>query len=144
MNHDNSSDTVPGCFSFLRKCAKKSSASSTPAAAACSAHVQAPAPPGQQNEKQINYTYASCCSFGQEHSPDKLWRFDDNEDAVPPSYVAHGDADVYRPEVLKTIEGAIDDANEDLRALSLDIHSHPEIMFQEKCVLPASHMRRRH
>jgi hypothetical protein len=59
-----------------------------------------------------------------------VWRHDQAV-GVLPTYVAHGDADIYRPDVLKTIEHALDDANDDLRALSLDIHAHPEIMFEE-------------
>lgn len=56
----------------------------------------------------------------------------DTHGTSPPTYIADGDADVYRPEVLKTIEDAIDRVSDDLRALSLEIHAHPELMFKEK------------
>jgi hypothetical protein len=88
--------------------------------------------PEQWKEKDTSVRYATSCAFG--HDPttegEDVWRHDQAV-GVLPTYVAHGDADIYRPDVLKTIEHALDDANDDLRALSLDIHAHPEIMFEE-------------
>ncbi|EIN09567.1 hypothetical protein PUNSTDRAFT_113017 [Punctularia strigosozonata HHB-11173 SS5] len=39
---------------------------------------------------------------------------------------------VYRPEVMETIEKTLDMLDPELRKLSLQIHDHPEIMFEEK------------
>ncbi|KZS90803.1 hypothetical protein SISNIDRAFT_488094 [Sistotremastrum niveocremeum HHB9708] len=40
--------------------------------------------------------------------------------------------DLWRPEILETVKGAVDDLSNDLRALSLQIHGHPEVALQEK------------
>ncbi|KAH9832533.1 amidohydrolase [Rhodofomes roseus] len=48
----------------------------------------------------------------------------------PPSY--GGLSDIFRPEVLKTIEETVDKYDSELRELSLDILAHPEIAWQEK------------
>lgn len=40
--------------------------------------------------------------------------------------------EIYKPEVVQTIESALDRFSPELRRLSLDIHDHPEIGFQEK------------
>ena len=55
-----------------------------------------------------------------------------NLDEKPPSYNTLGD--VFRPDVLKTIEETVDHYDAELRELSLDIWNHPEIAWQEKCV----------
>ncbi|KAH8998052.1 aminoacylase 1-like protein 2 [Lactarius akahatsu] len=39
--------------------------------------------------------------------------------------------DVYRPDIYKTISETISGIDHELRLLSLDIHSHPELKFQE-------------
>ncbi|GJJ10932.1 hypothetical protein Clacol_005161 [Clathrus columnatus] len=45
--------------------------------------------------------------------------------------------DVFRPEVLKTIEEEIDKYSKDLTDLSLKIHEHPELKYEERLsVLP--------
>jgi hypothetical protein len=87
------------------------------------------------SEKDVKHTYASCCSFTHDVSSANLWR-PGHADAGLPPYTTHGEGDVYRPEVLKTIEAEIERVKGDLRKLSLDIHSHPEVMFKEKCVFP--------
>lgn len=56
-------------------------------------------------------------------------------DEKPPSYNTLGD--VFRPDVLKTIEETVDHHDAELRELSLDIWNHPEIAWQEKCVFPS-------
>ncbi|OBZ71071.1 Peptidase M20 domain-containing protein 2 [Grifola frondosa] len=47
----------------------------------------------------------------------------------PPSYAVQ---EIYRPDVVKTIETELDRLDSELRKLSLDIWNHPEIMYQEK------------
>ncbi|KIM62893.1 hypothetical protein SCLCIDRAFT_779378 [Scleroderma citrinum Foug A] len=41
------------------------------------------------------------------------------------------DGDVYRPDILEIIEKTIDELSPALRELSLDIHKHPELRFEE-------------
>lgn len=82
----------------------------------------------------------------------KVWRPDDNVTPVPRDLDPER---LYKPEVLKTIEEAIFGLSEELRALSLDIHSkfrcssnilssvltsckqigHPELAFKERYFL---------
>ncbi|CAL1709631.1 unnamed protein product [Somion occarium] len=38
---------------------------------------------------------------------------------------------IYKPEIFKTIDSSIDALNKELRELSLDIHSHPELAWKE-------------
>ncbi|EJD07264.1 uncharacterized protein FOMMEDRAFT_74213, partial [Fomitiporia mediterranea MF3/22] len=49
----------------------------------------------------------------------------------PPPYGAPSDQQIYRPEVMSTIEDKIDSLDTELRELSLKIHDHPETAFQE-------------
>jgi hypothetical protein len=79
--------------------------------------------------EKSDVVYYPCCTLPQDS--ETFWRMDKKVAQLPP-YILAGDADVYRPEVLKTIEKELDRINDDLRTLSLDIHSHPEIMFEEK------------
>ncbi|KAJ7253038.1 hypothetical protein B0H12DRAFT_1117157 [Mycena haematopus] len=58
--------------------------------------------------------------------PSVVWRPDDKTPAVP----ACPDT-VYREDILKTIEHTIKALDGELRQLSLDIHSHPELGFEE-------------
>lgn len=39
---------------------------------------------------------------------------------------------MFRPEVMQTIEDKLDELDSELRELSLKIHDHPELMFQER------------
>ncbi|KAH9994553.1 aminoacylase 1-like protein 2 [Russula compacta] len=39
---------------------------------------------------------------------------------------------IYRPDIYETISRRVSSLDQDLRLLSLDIHSHPELKFQEK------------
>ncbi|KZP22218.1 hypothetical protein FIBSPDRAFT_704897, partial [Athelia psychrophila] len=39
---------------------------------------------------------------------------------------------IYRPDVLDAMEKTVDGLSEELRALSIDIHDHPELRFEEK------------
>ncbi|KAL1709444.1 hypothetical protein EV121DRAFT_194702 [Schizophyllum commune] len=58
-----------------------------------------------------------------------LWRPEDTERAIPS---LPGAADgVWRSDILDAIEETIAEMDEELRALSLNIHDHPELMFEE-------------
>ncbi|XP_006455229.1 hypothetical protein AGABI2DRAFT_138470 [Agaricus bisporus var. bisporus H97] len=57
-----------------------------------------------------------------------LWHRDDK--ATPAPQDPHPER-LYKPEVLKTIDDTINGLSEELRALSLDIHGHPELLFKE-------------
>ncbi|KAH7911494.1 hypothetical protein BJ138DRAFT_1135350 [Hygrophoropsis aurantiaca] len=59
---------------------------------------------------------------------DIVWRPEDDPDIRPPLE----EGEVYRPDILTVIEDAIDGLSDDLRNLSLDIHDHPELGFEEK------------
>ncbi|KAL0961090.1 hypothetical protein HGRIS_006072 [Hohenbuehelia grisea] len=63
-------------------------------------------------------------------SPGQVWRVSDNEERV--SSDAQPDTSrLYRPDVLETIQERLAEMDEELRALSLDIHEHPELAFKE-------------
>jgi len=49
-----------------------------------------------------------------------------------PQYLQSENYEIFKPEVLKTIEDELDRVNKDLRQLSLKIHDHPELKFEEK------------
>ncbi|KLO18526.1 amidohydrolase [Schizopora paradoxa] len=62
--------------------------------------------------------------------------YEDVESPSPPSYLefleGEGTDSVYRPEVLETITNTIGDLSQELRTLSVGIHDHPELGFEEK------------
>ncbi|KAF8960876.1 hypothetical protein BDZ97DRAFT_1921766 [Flammula alnicola] len=58
----------------------------------------------------------------------KVWHPDDKAQATPSSPNA---SEIYRPDILETIEANIKDLDDELRALSLDIHAHPELGYEE-------------
>ncbi|KAG1888289.1 hypothetical protein F4604DRAFT_1716678 [Suillus subluteus] len=61
--------------------------------------------------------------------PDMIpWRPEDDPNIRPPLQ----EGQVYRPDILNVIETSIDGLSGELRALSLDIHDHPELKFEEK------------
>ncbi|THV08023.1 hypothetical protein K435DRAFT_709295 [Dendrothele bispora CBS 962.96] len=55
------------------------------------------------------------------------WRPDDGSKPTP----EEPGSDTFRPEILDLIEHKIDELSDDLRRLSLDIHAHPELGFEE-------------
>ncbi|KAG1767822.1 hypothetical protein EDD22DRAFT_949874 [Suillus occidentalis] len=57
-----------------------------------------------------------------------VWPPEDDPNIRPPLQ----EGQVYRPDILNVIEVSIDGLNGELRALSLDIHDHPELKFEEK------------
>ncbi|KJA25233.1 hypothetical protein HYPSUDRAFT_37712 [Hypholoma sublateritium FD-334 SS-4] len=61
-------------------------------------------------------------------SSNKVWRRDDTAQASP---ARPGASELYRPDILDTIEAKIKELDSELRDLSLDIHAHPELGFEE-------------
>ncbi|KIM92344.1 hypothetical protein PILCRDRAFT_810393 [Piloderma croceum F 1598] len=64
----------------------------------------------------------------------EIWRPEDdhNLDALATSLQETGTQDVYKPEILDAIEATINALSDELREVSLSIHSHPELKFEEK------------
>lgn len=58
-------------------------------------------------------------------------------DSTPAYALTDTHARTYRPEVLKTIDGALALLDPQLRELSLDIWRHPELMWEEAYVADA-------
>ncbi|KAF5313402.1 hypothetical protein D9611_008575 [Ephemerocybe angulata] len=58
----------------------------------------------------------------------RVWRPDD---AQKPAPVKPNAIELYRPDILATIEEKIKELDPELRELSLDIHAHPELGFAE-------------
>lgn len=52
-------------------------------------------------------------------SAGRVWRPDDKEEAKP---ARPGSSELYRPDILETIEATIKELDPELRELSLDIH----------------------
>ncbi|KAF8916653.1 hypothetical protein CPB85DRAFT_1431973 [Mucidula mucida] len=67
-------------------------------------------------------------SFDVTAAPKKVWREGDKDTAKPD----RPGTSIYRPDILKAIEKRIAELDNELRELSLDIHEHPEIMFEER------------
>jgi len=115
-------DDVPGCFSFLRP------RRTLPARAP---DVALPASARHPHPHHVDDPLAStgCCDFSLPLSDDKNhWRAG-QEDALP-EYTWGGYA--FDEEATRTVEESIDAMDGELRELSLKIHDHPELGFQEK------------
>ncbi|KIK68290.1 hypothetical protein GYMLUDRAFT_256038 [Collybiopsis luxurians FD-317 M1] len=56
-----------------------------------------------------------------------VWR---PEDTSPPTPETPG-SDIFRPDILDVIEKRIEEMSKELNELSLDIHAHPELKFEE-------------
>ncbi|KAF9563860.1 hypothetical protein CPC08DRAFT_661451 [Agrocybe pediades] len=59
----------------------------------------------------------------------KVWHPDDNAKPTP---ARPNSTDIYRPDILETIEAKIAEMDSELRELSLDIHAHPELAYEER------------
>ncbi|KAG2136021.1 hypothetical protein DEU56DRAFT_806055 [Suillus clintonianus] len=59
---------------------------------------------------------------------DIVWRPEDDPDIRPPKQ----EGQVYRPDMLNVIDTTLDGLSSELRALSLDIHGHPELKYEER------------
>ena len=69
---------------------------------------------------QPEYTYATSCDFcghGDHNRSANWWPAD-----KPPSYSSTGTNEIFRPDVMKTIEKTLNDLSSELRDLSLMIH----------------------
>ncbi|KZT55251.1 amidohydrolase [Calocera cornea HHB12733] len=127
-------DGVPGCFSFLRR---------RPAAAAV------PAPPQPAQHPHTHYTppdalcIGSCdfplpASEGGELDWNWNWSWNGHQPgspgaAPPPKYSpGQGHAYAFDEAATATVEETIERISAELRVLSLKIHDHPELAFQEK------------
>ncbi|KAH7913842.1 hypothetical protein BJ138DRAFT_1001456 [Hygrophoropsis aurantiaca] len=80
----------------------------------------------EQNLEPCVY-YASCCDFGPSDLDEAptLW------DTLPAYSASNHDISL-APEIVKTIENTVDNLDPTLRTMSLQIHAHPELMFEEK------------
>ncbi|TFY66817.1 hypothetical protein EVG20_g4273 [Dentipellis fragilis] len=61
----------------------------------------------------------------------ELWYSDGSAGPLCEVDKADRDLEIYRPEVFQTIVEEIDRLDDELRALSLDIHEHPELKYEE-------------
>ncbi|KAF8587929.1 amidohydrolase [Ramaria rubella] len=80
------------------------------------------------SKHSIKYGAIPCACDLSEFS-DEIWG-----DNVPPPYneTFTGTPAIFKPEILKTIEEELDGLDPALRELSLKIHDHPELGFEEK------------
>ncbi|KAG6855820.1 hypothetical protein H0H87_010582 [Tephrocybe sp. NHM501043] len=69
-----------------------------------------------------------CQSATQSSGP--IWGPDDASQPTPSR--PEGVSDLYRPDILQNIEETLKELDDELRELSLDIHAHPEIRFEER------------
>ncbi|KAA1469040.1 amidohydrolase [Dentipellis sp. KUC8613] len=79
-------------------------------------------PGGEEPPEYAHVTFASCCDFSGTLA---------REGAKPPAYFADV-KELQSPEVIRTIEEKLEELDPQLRELSLKIHDHPELNFQEK------------
>ncbi|KAK2460080.1 hypothetical protein APHAL10511_007914 [Amanita phalloides] len=57
-----------------------------------------------------------------------VWR---PEDTSKPGPARPGSSELFRPDILEFIDNHIEQCSQELRVLSLDIHAHPELRFEE-------------
>ncbi|KAF8062299.1 hypothetical protein FPV67DRAFT_1421783 [Lyophyllum atratum] len=69
------------------------------------------------------------CQFATQNAG-PVWSPEDKAKAAPTR--PNGAEDIYRPDILEHIEATIKELDSQLRELSLDIHAHPEIRFEER------------
>ncbi|KAF5384097.1 hypothetical protein D9615_003262 [Tricholomella constricta] len=69
------------------------------------------------------------CQFSTQ-TTGPVWHPDDK--AIPTPTRPNGEKDIYRPDILEHIEATIKELDGELRELSLDIHSHPELKYEER------------
>ncbi|TDL15653.1 hypothetical protein BD410DRAFT_796184 [Rickenella mellea] len=76
-----------------------------------------------EESSNINSNYPSCLIASTRRS-----------DVQPPTYIAAAEvaSEIFRPDVLETIERTLDTLDGELRELSLKIHDHPEVKFEER------------
>ncbi|KAJ8588285.1 amidohydrolase [Rhizopogon salebrosus TDB-379] len=70
--------------------------------------------------------YDTCCNFACSKTNIATYQWE-----APPVYSDLACGDSIRGKVRNTIESVVDDLDSSLRSLSLKIHNHPELMFEE-------------
>ncbi|KAF8892888.1 hypothetical protein BD779DRAFT_1507551 [Infundibulicybe gibba] len=70
-----------------------------------------------------------CYSDLIDNTSGPIWRPGDKERPSPAN--PDGAKNLYRPDILEVIESKIAELDAELRALSLDIHAHPELGYEE-------------
>ncbi|KAF7770400.1 hypothetical protein Agabi119p4_6374 [Agaricus bisporus var. burnettii] len=104
---------LPGCFGAIFSRQKPA--------------VQQPAPPCRADSlPDISYRKIPCCDFSFDSDQSTILSYDS-----PPKYSQLSSV-FSTPDILKTIEKTVDALSDPLRQLSLSIHAHPELGFQEK------------
>ncbi|KZV63757.1 amidohydrolase [Peniophora sp. CONT] len=113
---------TPGCFTGLLQSLHLRTArqnvvttATAPPAGSHQSHKGCELPPDYEHVAD------TCCNWGH----------DAKLAASPPSY-ASGDAEIYRPEVLATIEAELDKLDAALHSLNKSIHDDPELAFEER------------
>ncbi|KZT27939.1 amidohydrolase [Neolentinus lepideus HHB14362 ss-1] len=120
-------DNTAGCFAGLlrplRQALRPKSRQEIPiAGTAASKHLD--------THKHVEETdepapvYLSCCNFDCGIDADSWSTLD-----KPPTYTA---GRIYRSDIFDTIESSVTALDPSLREISLQIHDHPELMFQER------------
>ncbi|KAJ2930843.1 hypothetical protein H1R20_g6258, partial [Candolleomyces eurysporus] len=120
-----SQSCLPGCFGGLlaRRTPRKrlrpepSNRSASPTTTCCSTQEK------KYPDKGVE-SYSPCCDFSYVVQDDE-WL----PSELPPSYSGE---DLNVSSVAQTIENAVCSLNADLRELSMKIHDHPELMFEER------------
>ncbi|KAI0046993.1 amidohydrolase [Auriscalpium vulgare] len=110
--------SLRGCFSGLLK-GHRQRAQSHSICSSPQASFESPSKLTEQPPKYVSLS--SCCDFSVGLDGRK-----------PPSYDPGPLKEMYRPEVLATIEAKLTELEPELRSLSLTIHDHPETMFEER------------
>ena len=100
----------------------------------------------------LGLVFSMCTQNPEETIPksnNAAWRPDDNAKAIP---AQPGSSELFRPDILETVEAKIAELDSELRELSLDIHglcqvyslvasqpdthaAHPELGYEELCAL---------
>ncbi|TFK51839.1 amidohydrolase [Heliocybe sulcata] len=119
-------DNAAGCFSGLvhpLRRALRSKAREVPTAGVV--HTQLDT--GKQQDEPVAASVCLSCCAPECGANTDLWAALDK----PPSYTPR-ESVIYRSDVLATIDSTVSGLDPELREISLQIHDHPELMFQEK------------
>ncbi|KAF9045487.1 hypothetical protein BJ165DRAFT_1477668 [Panaeolus papilionaceus] len=71
------------------------------------------------------------CQHHTSNAPQPLEKAWHPDGGAKPAPVRPNSSELYRPDILETIENKITEIDGELRALSLDIHAHPELAYKE-------------
>ncbi|KAG5731870.1 Peptidase M20 domain-containing protein 2, partial [Termitomyces sp. T112] len=72
--------------------------------------------------------FCDCQHTTKNYEP--IWRPDDGSKPIPSR--PDNAPNIYRPDILQNIEETLRDLDGELRELSLDVHAHPEIAYEER------------